>query len=285
MNSEAHDRIIDRYLNGEMTPSEERDFFQLMELDEELKAAFMAEQLIGQTTRREKDAIGAAPAESYTHFLAALAAVGAGAATAGAAGASAATSSAAATTAATTTAATTATVTTTAAGGSFLGTLLATGAAKAIIAAVGIAAVGTGVYMTSPLGDDAERRDNNPSAIERNITDEATPATAPLVPPASDHRSESAVPADVTTPQVTPQQTTVQETPVLRAPDASGSAGVPATMNGKAKQPVPAVSSEKTTTHESQKATDTRAWEREADDQPIRVIVSDSIRTKFDGVK
>ena len=40
MKSEAHDRIIDRYLNGQMTPSEERDFFQLMELDEELKKAF-----------------------------------------------------------------------------------------------------------------------------------------------------------------------------------------------------------------------------------------------------
>ena len=283
MNSQAYDKIIDRYLNGQMTPSEERDFFQLMELDEELKRAFMAEQLIGQTTRREKDAIGAAPAESYTHFLAALAAVGAGAATAGAAGASAATSSAAATTAATTTTATTAAATT-AAGGSFLGTLLATGAVKAIIAAVGIAAVGTGVYMTSPFSGDADRTDDKPSAIERSITDEATSAQVPSEPPTSDHRSEPAAPAEVTTPQANPQQTTVQETPVLRAPAASGSVGVPASMNGKAKQPVPAVSSEKTT-HESQKATDTRAWEREADDQPIRVIVSDSIRTKVDAPK
>jgi hypothetical protein len=153
-----HDRIIDRYLNGEMGPAEERDFRKLLELDEELRRAFETENLIRGTFRKENELIAEAPQESYTHFLATLAAVGTvgkGAAVVkGATGAAA-----------------------NAGQSSVVTTILASGAIKAVTAAITIAALGAGVYFASPGKSSPDRIDTRPSqVIEQQVKSSTEPA-------------------------------------------------------------------------------------------------------------
>jgi hypothetical protein len=173
MNSGANDRIIERFLNGEMGPSEERDFRRLLELDDDLRASLEAENLIRQTLRRESELLAEAPADSYTNFLALLATAGAvGAAAGGATAAKAATvaKSAAAAKAGGAMAGGAA------AQGSATTAILAGTAVKAITAAVAVAAVGTGVYVASS-GHGTKQTLKEPRAIERQVT--ITPAPMP----------------------------------------------------------------------------------------------------------
>jgi hypothetical protein len=281
MKNDAYDRIIDRYLNGQMNRTEEEDFFRLIALDDELRTMFAAENLIKQTTRKDAETVGKAPAESYTNFLAALAVVGGAAATAGAASATAATSA----TATSATAATTAST----AGGSFFGAMFAGGAIKAVIAAVGMAAIGTGVYMASPLSDTTTAPRKGAPAHERTINDVTIPTPTPLSSSekASENIEQTAAASTTSRAPVemlpeSAKQRVVEETPVLRAPATDGNAGASASMKRSAEQSVPPVSPQTRASHKEQTATETSAWEQEAAGQPMRVIVSDSIKLKID---
>jgi|GEM_PF-5231204 len=75
MSSTRYDRIIDRYINGQMKPAEEEDFRKLLELDDELRRLFEADQRMSATLLKERGALASLDhPESYSRFLMGLAA-------------------------------------------------------------------------------------------------------------------------------------------------------------------------------------------------------------------
>lgn len=73
MKESMEDRIIERYLNGEMKPQEERDFRALLELDPALRLRMEAEKIVQQTLEKDREQIHHEESGSYSRFLAALA--------------------------------------------------------------------------------------------------------------------------------------------------------------------------------------------------------------------
>ncbi len=73
MSKELH-RVIDRFVNGEMRPAEERDFMTLMELDPELDRLFKAERVVQSTMTNDREALARIDhSEGYARFLNGLA--------------------------------------------------------------------------------------------------------------------------------------------------------------------------------------------------------------------
>ncbi|HVK38161.1 MAG TPA: hypothetical protein VNA88_06500 [Candidatus Kapabacteria bacterium] len=76
MNTSNYDRIIDQYLDGALSPVEEREFRNLLEIDADLRSLFEAELAVRATLEEDAEAIPVETERSYARFLAALAATG-----------------------------------------------------------------------------------------------------------------------------------------------------------------------------------------------------------------
>jgi len=72
-----HDRLLERYIGGEMNGDEEREFLTLAEHDPDLRDLLRAERAIISGTRKERLAMPAAPAKPGSALLARLAATSA----------------------------------------------------------------------------------------------------------------------------------------------------------------------------------------------------------------
>lgn len=73
MNTSNYDRIIDQYLDGALSPVEEREFRNLLEMDADLRRLFEAELAVRATFEEDAEAIPVETERSYARFLAALA--------------------------------------------------------------------------------------------------------------------------------------------------------------------------------------------------------------------
>lgn len=158
MKESMEDRIIERYLNGQMRPEEERDFRALLEIDPELRRRMDAEKIVQQALEHDRAEIEPEQSASYARFLAALATSvpaaegtllqssgGSSASTAGSTGAGAATGGSGALS------------------GGFASTLLAGGMAKGILGVVAAVTMAAGVYIATPESGVTEREE--PAAV------------------------------------------------------------------------------------------------------------------------
>lgn len=74
MNTNDYDRIIEMYLDGALSPVEEREFRALLEIDPQLKSLFDAELAVRATFEEDAEAVPVETERSYARFLAALSA-------------------------------------------------------------------------------------------------------------------------------------------------------------------------------------------------------------------
>ncbi len=137
MNGDMHDRIIDKFLNGEMKPSEEQEFRMLLDLDPELRTLMQADAVLRDGVRKDAEALPEESPKVYTHFLGLLAATapaGGGIAAGGSAGKSAAGLTAGAK-------------------GSLTATIAGSALMKTMVAVIGAAGLAIGTYLAVPAGD------------------------------------------------------------------------------------------------------------------------------------
>jgi hypothetical protein len=167
--------------------------------------------------------------------------------------------------------------------------MLAGGAIKGVIAVVAMAVIGTGVYIASPLSDTKTAPRKGSPAVERTINDVAMPTPTPSS--SSEKGSENieergaASSTDRAPVEMVPEsakQPVTDETPRLRGSAADDNAGASASMKRDAEESIPPVSPQTRASHNEQRAAGRPAWEEEAAGQPMRVIVSDSIKLKID---
>jgi hypothetical protein len=162
MKESMEDRIIERYLNGEMRPEEEKEFRELLELEPELKRKMDAERIVQRALEHDRAEIQPEESGSYARFLAALATsvpAAEGVLMQGAASSSTTTGVAGSTAAATGSAG--------ALSGGFASAFLATGLAKGLTAIALVATMATGVYVATPSAE--QQNETRPAAIERSV--------------------------------------------------------------------------------------------------------------------
>ena len=190
MNRQMRNRIIDRYVNGEMSPRESHDFQELLRVDSDLRRLYEEERMIGGSLAGDRESLPEPSPKVYAGFLAALAAssapgAGSAAGSSAVAGESVAGSAAAAS------------------GTGSLGAFLAGGVAKAVSVAVAVVAVSVGTYI-AVIDRDAEQTfpAGKAPALSRSI--ESGPA-APAIPPPSLPGAEGSSSAGTAPTAVDPQ--------------------------------------------------------------------------------
>ena len=207
MKESREDRIIERYINGEMRPDEERDFRALLEMDEELRRKMEAEKVVQRVLRQDREEMQHEESGSYARFLAALAT-----SVPAAEGALVQSMTGSSSTAGSSAAAGSATGGLATAGSAGLSTgflpglLAAGGVVKGIVATLAAVTVATGIYVASPGEKSSDERE--PAAATATpthvlpMTDSSAvlaPAPAPQTVPSADAPLEVAAPATTTT--------------------------------------------------------------------------------------
>lgn len=203
MNHDAYDRIIDRYLNGEMKPEEEREFQELMKLDPDLNTMFAADAVVGRVLTNDRETLPQERPEAYAHFLGLLAT------SVPAAQQMAASKSAAASASKTAPLAKGGASAIAGGKGTIMGSLLAGGAIKAIVATVAAVGLAVGTYFVVPAILDhgqkpaveqqidrpaasapALRQSDAPAPVQTDVQSPATVTSAPSLQQESKGASE-----------------------------------------------------------------------------------------------
>jgi hypothetical protein len=272
MKESMEDRIIERYLNGQMRPEEEREFRALLELDPDLRRRMDAETIVQRALEHDRAEIQHEESGSYARFLAALATsvpAAEGALLQSAGGSSASTASAGSS------AAGLATGSTGALSGGLIPALMASGVAKGIIGVVAAVTMATGVYVATPKSGEPEQA--SPAAVAPASRGSES---SPMMIDSSATVSSPARPDAVAAPTVTNREESAAAD--SKEPSGSDNTTMPQPEVSSHEGTIPGTPPRDAATREQQKENDLDAMLKNMEKDAARqvdVIESDSVAT------